>query len=326
MDRLHHRRSRDSVRALFLADTHLGFDMPLRPRVEKRRRGPDFFRVFDYALETGLREKVDFVLHGGDLFHRSRVSQGIVSRAIESIEKIAAAGIPFFIVPGNHERSALPSPLFWSIPNVHIFLAPETFRFTSAGKKIALSGFPFHRRDVCRSFARLLSETNWGEEESDLRLLCMHQTVEGAVVGPTDYTFRGGPDVIPGRMIPRGFAAILSGHIHRMQVLGRGGGRERRSTPVLYPGSTERTSFAEMGEDKGFLLVEFEPDRRSGGRLVRSIFRETPARPMTSIDSDFSGRIPARHSTTFSRQSARQAEPNTPIPPLIPPFSSGWSR
>jgi DNA-3-methyladenine glycosylase len=39
------------VRILFLADTHLGFDLPERPRVDRRRRGPDFFANFVRALE-----------------------------------------------------------------------------------------------------------------------------------------------------------------------------------------------------------------------------------------------------------------------------------
>ena len=33
------------IRVLLLADTHLGFDLPSKPRVERRRRGPDFFPI-----------------------------------------------------------------------------------------------------------------------------------------------------------------------------------------------------------------------------------------------------------------------------------------
>jgi hypothetical protein len=39
------------VKVLLLADTHLGFDQPQRPRVERRRRGPDFFANTRRALE-----------------------------------------------------------------------------------------------------------------------------------------------------------------------------------------------------------------------------------------------------------------------------------
>jgi hypothetical protein len=38
------------IRILFLADTHLGFDLPFRPRIQRRRRGPEFFANFKRAL------------------------------------------------------------------------------------------------------------------------------------------------------------------------------------------------------------------------------------------------------------------------------------
>lgn len=60
-------------RILFLADTHLGFDLPLRPRVDRPRRGPDFFRNFSLALQPALQREVDLVVHGGDLLFRKRV-------------------------------------------------------------------------------------------------------------------------------------------------------------------------------------------------------------------------------------------------------------
>ena len=35
------------IRILFLADTHLGYDLPFRPRIQRRRRGPEFFANFN---------------------------------------------------------------------------------------------------------------------------------------------------------------------------------------------------------------------------------------------------------------------------------------
>jgi DNA repair exonuclease SbcCD nuclease subunit len=54
------------------------------------------------------------------------------------------------------------------------------------------------------------------------------------------------------------------------------------SAPVLYPGSIERTSLAELGEPKGFLLLHLN-DRNAGGNL-RWEFRPLPARPMIVQD------------------------------------------
>lgn len=45
---------RARIRVLLLADTHLGFDLPLSPRVDRVRRGPDFFANTRRALEPAL--------------------------------------------------------------------------------------------------------------------------------------------------------------------------------------------------------------------------------------------------------------------------------
>ena len=42
------------IRILFLADTHLGLDLPFRPRIQRRRRGPEFFTNFERALRPAL--------------------------------------------------------------------------------------------------------------------------------------------------------------------------------------------------------------------------------------------------------------------------------
>ena len=63
----------DIIRVLFLADTHLGFDYPFRPRIQRRRRGAEFFTNFKRTLLPALKGRVDCVVHGGDLLYRSKV-------------------------------------------------------------------------------------------------------------------------------------------------------------------------------------------------------------------------------------------------------------
>jgi exonuclease SbcD len=261
------------VRILLLADSHLGFDLPVRPRVDRRRRGHDFLANYGAALEPALDGDVDIVVHGGDVFDRSRVVPSLAYQAFEPLRRVADRGVPVFIVPGNHERSTLPHLRFASHPGVHVFDEPRTFAVTVRGIRIALAGFPFER-DVRRSFVELVRRTTWDRVQADVRLLCMHQCVEGATVGPADFTFTTGADVVRHADVPPGFAAVLSGHIHRHQVLTRDLGRRSLETPVLYPGSIERTAFAEHGEPKGFMILHAAP---SG---IRWEFRQLPARPM----------------------------------------------
>jgi DNA repair protein SbcD/Mre11 len=267
------------VSVLFLSDSHLGFDLPQRPRVQRRRRGPDFFRCFDHALETALSEGADLIIHGGDLFYRSRVSAALVLSVIERIRN-AANRVPVLIVPGNHERSALPLPLLWGCPGVYVFDRPRTHVFEVKGMRLAVSGFPYDRSDLRRSFANLVEATGWRAVCAGARLLCVHQLVEGMRVGPSGYRFTDAPDVIPARMLPRGFAAVLAGHIHRAQVLTRDGRGSALAAPVFCAGSTERTSAAERNERKGCLWLAVDAGCAEGGVVRRWRFRELPTGPL----------------------------------------------
>jgi DNA repair exonuclease SbcCD nuclease subunit len=268
---------------LFLADTHLGFDLPLRPRIQRRRRGPDFFANYKASLDIALRGEVDCVVHGGDLFYRSRIPAELVFRAFEPLLNVADTGVPVFIVPGNHERSRIPFELLTKHPNVHIFDRPRTFIANLGGIRLAFSGFPFVRDRVRDSFDSILTETGWGEVDADGSFLCVHQSFEGATVGPSDYVFRRGPDVIRGRDIPKGFLAILSGHIHRSQVLEFDLAGHPLAAPIIYPGSIERTSFAEREETKGFFVIEVASDCKSEVSMNSVAFKKLKARPMRVV-------------------------------------------
>ena len=269
------------IKVLLSADTHLGFDLPSRPRVEKRRRGPDFFANTRLALEPALRGEVDLVVHGGDLLYRSKVPAGLVLQALEPLLEVADNGVPVVLVPGNHERSALPYPLLASHANLHILDRPKTVKLEINGTRVAIGGFPCERENIQDRFSALVAECGVLAVRTDLRLLCLHQTVEGSRV--KGYTFRSGADIVRGRDIPAGLAAVLCGHIHRSQVLTRDLMGRELAAPVLYPGSVERTSLAEREEPKGYLILELEVDSTSGGRLERWEFHELPARPMFAL-------------------------------------------
>ena len=61
---------------------------------------------------------------------------------------------------------------------------------------------------------------------------------------------------------------------------------------MFYPGSVERTSFAERDDAKGSLILELEGDVSRGGRVVGYEFRELPTRPMFSVSVDASDVTP----------------------------------
>jgi len=273
----------DIIRILLLADTHLGFDLPRRPRIQRRRRGPEFFANFERALQPALEGQVDCVVHGGDLLYRSKVRAELVTMAFAPFKRVADRGIPIYLVPGNHERSAIPHRHLGEHPRIHIFDRPGTFLLKKDNLTAALAGFPFTRHGIRRDFLNLVDQTGWNSTAADIRILCIHQAVDGATVGPANYMFRHTADVVDASDIPEGFAAVLAGHIHRFQVLTKDlKGRALRAA-VYYPGSTERTSFAEKNEPKGYLILQIKWEASSGGVSGQWQFKRLPVRPMIQL-------------------------------------------
>jgi DNA repair exonuclease SbcCD nuclease subunit len=268
------------VRILFLADSHIGFDLPIRPRVDRHRRGHDFLANYHAALQPAMKGEVDVVVHGGDVFNRSRPLASVAYQALEPLHRLAERGTPVFIVPGNHERSRIPHARFAAHPNIRIFDCPRTYTIDIRGRRIAFAGFPYERDDVRSRFPELLRETKWAAHDASSHVLCMHHCVEGATVGPADFTFTTGSDVIRLRDVPSALSAVLSGHIHWHQVLTSDLSGRRLSTPVLYPGSIERTSLAEIDEPKGFMIVALRANEPTWE------FRRLPTRPMIRRELD----------------------------------------
>ena len=85
-------------------------------------------------------------------------------------------------------------------------------------------------------------------------ILC-HQLFDGASFGPHNYIFANRADTLETRALPENVLLVISGHIHRSQNL-----QDKR---VYYTGSIERTSFMEIKESKGYLLIDVEEDHHN---------------------------------------------------------------
>jgi DNA repair exonuclease SbcCD nuclease subunit len=110
------------------------------------------------------------------------------------------------------------------------------------------------------------------EKKADVNIFLTHYPIEG---------FDGyfGQEVhIRKSSIPRRFQLFASGHLHHQQK------KTVNETPIYYPGSTERTSFNEEFEKKGFYSLELD---RTG--VIHEEFHPTPARRMETLDCQVLG-------------------------------------
>ncbi|MHC4470800.1 MAG: metallophosphoesterase family protein [Planctomycetota bacterium] len=256
------------LRFVHLADTHLGARHP------GRASGDPFLQNMRRALAPARDGAADLVFHAGDLFNRSRPPVRVVAEGSHSILEAAEGGAHVFVVAGNHERSVLPCRLLLTHPRVHFLESAGCLSIRVGGLDLSVFGFPFARRRVRERFGALLRATGWPRDRADVNVLLCHQTFEGATVGPADFTFRAGPDVIPPAWIPPDLDYAALGHIHRHQHLSH----PRTDRLVLsYPGATERTSRAERFEEKGCIHGVLEP-----GERTRVRFRVLPTEPVSA--------------------------------------------
>jgi len=230
-----------------------------------------------------INKNIDLIIHGGDLFFRSKVPDPIIDRVYQTLSTFANHQIPVYIVPGNHERARLPISLFLNHPLIHIFDRPKIFFRNINNSRIIIGGFPFIRESIRSKFLSILNQSGWYSQYPDIKILVFHQAVEGATVGPGTFTFRNCNDVIPLSLLPNDANAILCGHIHRQQILNRATDKNTSPIPIIFSGSTERTSFAEINELKGFYHLTFERITEKNLVLQEPAFIELPTRPMYDI-------------------------------------------
>lgn len=234
------------MRCLAIADTHLGYQAG--KTTEARKFIYDrMFNIFEEILDIARELKVDYVLHGGDIFNRSKLPKKTITRAYQIIENLLKDDIGFFVSPGNHERSKLPNTLLQYHPKCHTFSKLEVIDLDTQYK---LVGFPY-TDDVAISIMPKIEELSVKFRDYSLILLC-HQLFDGAEFGPKKFTFGLAHGAIDPLKLPLNCDLVVTGHIHRAQSLQKG--------LIVYPGSTERTSFVEAIEPKGYLLIDFQED------------------------------------------------------------------
>ncbi|CDI83182.1 YALI0B14553p, related [Eimeria praecox] len=79
----------NTFKILIATDTHLGY------KGEDPVRGNDSFRTFEEILQIGRREKVDFMLHGGDLFDENKPSRTTLYTTYNTPFNIEQHSIPY---------------------------------------------------------------------------------------------------------------------------------------------------------------------------------------------------------------------------------------
>lgn len=247
---------------LHVTDTHLGLRRYVRGGPPGWSRAADHLDGFRRALGPALAGEVDLVVHSGDLFDRSRPPAEAVLAAGALLTEVGRQ-VPVVLLPGNHDRHGLLRHFPRPPSGVHVVDAPERLRV--AGVSLALVPF---RRDA----------EHWADDAGrawggGADLLVAHQAFHGAWAPGITFHEGAQRDTVGVRHLPPGVRHVLCGHLHPRQVVRVG------EAEVVQPGSTERTSFVERDQVKGY--CRWTLDRRVTWRFV-----DLPTRPMAVVEGE----------------------------------------
>lgn len=246
----------ESVRFIHVADLHLG--APVRgvchagPEWAARlqRAIPEAFeRVVDVALER----EADFMVVAGDVFDTSRPSYRDYLRFFEGLRRLDEAGIPVYLVAGNHDPFTLWGRGVELLPKSARMLGvggPEFALFERDGEPLCLIGGRSYYNQtwpadesIAEGISRAAAEEAFGPRAARAPLSV------GVIHTGLDLDLSKAP-VDQGELLSSGIDYWACGHLHRFTV------RPSAGDPrIVFPGCVQARDVRETGE-RGCCLVE----------------------------------------------------------------------
>ena len=265
------------------SDTHVGRNIP---RVLGDARRKAFRHAFKQAVTVFVREKVDYVLHGGDLFEKRSMTPEdavFVKEELYRLVKESGKNVEIIAVRGNHDGSPTSSALdFVTHPVADYFhvLGDKTLEgreevFWDGNLRVAAIGYHPYAKGKFRELAELVSSTLSRE---GFKILLIHNYVEGVHDIPPSTPEHAVAEAE--KVEEMGADLVISGHHHEHLGLKRVNGQL-----YLLPGSTEAVDLGERGPF-GVYILEVEDGRLASHRFIeltplqliesRSIVSEKP--------------------------------------------------
>ncbi len=242
-----------------LADTHLGYR-----QFGLYEREKDFYEVFERIIDRIIEEKVDFVIHSGDLFDNARPSPLALFTVQKALIKLKNANIPIFAIAGNHDtvmrKGAIPPQVLFKKFGLKV-ISPINTNYMF--EDVFIAGLPFYPSSQDKNLKNKLSELSKKAANHEKSILVLHQGIDKYF--NLQYELEIGD-------VPDNFNYYAMGHLHNYINDDFGKGK------LVYPGSSEVWKTTELGDyrknGKGFVIVDFDSAKPSVTRIKIDLPRE----------------------------------------------------
>ena len=228
-------------RFIHAADIHL--DSPLKGLAGQEGSAAESIRTatrqaFDQLVGSAIEEQAAFLVIAGDLYDGDWRDYKTGLFFVAQMGRLNEAGIPVYLLYGNHDAESqitrrLPLP-----ENVHVFdsRTPGSFRLDALN--VVLHGQSFRQRDVTDNLA-----LNYPEPVEGAFNIGVLHTGLGGMGGHENYAPCSLDD-----LVNKGYDYWALGHVHRTAVL-----HERPH--VVFPGNLQGRHIRESGPKGAFLVA-----------------------------------------------------------------------
>jgi len=248
-----------------ISDIHLGL-----VQYASEEREQDIYKAFNEAIDTSIKDHVDFVIFAGDIFHVPNPSGTAIVQMANALKKLKQNNVDSFFILGEHDISRIRAT---PIPYVYHNLGFS--RYIGQGKPIEykgvlLVGFDKIRKPEIPHFEEKFAEVDKiAKGHAGPKILVLHQ-------GITEFNKFAGE--LQSTDLPRNFNYYAMGHLHDMDTKNF----NHLGGPVAYPGSIELTTSEGIKESKkGFFEVDISK------KETKPNWIELHTRPQFSFKTDY---------------------------------------
>ena len=267
-----------------IADTHI---RNLKYHYEYRK-------IFERMYEVLREEKVDYIIHCGDLAHtKTQLSPEYFDMTQWFLKSLADIA-PTYIIPGNHDGNLKNSSRQDAITPVVEALAHPNLHFLKNSGETSIGG------DFMLNVLSIFDEEGWVKpsNEKAVNIAIHHGSIHGCKTDQEWIMEHGDNDI----SIFDGHDYVLLGDIHKTNQILDDHGR------VRYCGSTVQQNHGETN-DKGFLLWDIK-DKDSFE--VRHIAIPNPI-PFVTVDLTSKGKLPRNVIVPENARLRVRAKNNLPL-------------
>ena len=248
-----------------ISDTHLGLQ---QYGLEEREK--DIYDSFNQAIDISIKDKVNFIIFAGDIFHTPNPSGEAILQMANALKRLKQNSIESFFILGEHDISRVRAT-----PIPYVYHNLEFSKYVGRGKAVyhndvMIAGFDKIRKNEVSTFEEKFKELDSvAKQHNGHKIMVLHQ-------GITEINQFAGE--LNASDLPKNFTYYAMGHLHDKLVKDF----DHLGGPLVYPGSTEMTTSEGIKEtEKGFFEVDISSNE------AKPSWIKLDTRPQFSAKVDF---------------------------------------